>query len=132
MVNAEISLDGDHWNDGLLATIREQVLTIIWLALDLNVCFVFSYIRTNFYLFDLDEDEAYVSFWHDPCAYRSSFFQVHMEVDRKAVQGEANASTSSHPQEKITYKVGTKVMYPGKYMKYFVAVTLDVALVSWE
>ncbi|KAH7573974.1 hypothetical protein JRO89_XS03G0233800 [Xanthoceras sorbifolium] len=55
----EISLDGDQWNDGLLATIRER---------------------------------------------------VHMEADRRAMQGETNLLGGSHSQEKITYKVGTKVI----------------------
>ncbi|TXG62364.1 hypothetical protein EZV62_013727 [Acer yangbiense] len=55
----EISLDGDQWNDGLLATIRER---------------------------------------------------VHMEADRRAMLGEANLLAGSHSQEKITYKVGTKVI----------------------
>ncbi|GMP87859.1 hypothetical protein CsSME_00040064 [Camellia sinensis var. sinensis] len=54
----EICLDGEQWNDGLLATIRER---------------------------------------------------VHMEVERKAMQGDANILPGLHFHEKITYKVGTKV-----------------------
>ncbi|KAL5559384.1 hypothetical protein UlMin_035595 [Ulmus minor] len=53
----EIFLDGEQWNDGLLATIRER---------------------------------------------------VHMEADRKAMSGDAN--NLENPQEKITYKVGSKVI----------------------
>ncbi|GMP87857.1 hypothetical protein CsSME_00040064 [Camellia sinensis var. sinensis] len=55
----EICLDGEQWNDGLLATIRER---------------------------------------------------VHMEVERKAMQGDANILPGLHFHEKITYKVGTKVI----------------------
>ncbi|POO03826.1 Centromere protein O [Trema orientale] len=60
----EIYLDGEEWNDGLLATIRER---------------------------------------------------VHMEVDRKAMPGDAmpgDANVSAGPpfQEKVTYKVGSKVI----------------------
>ncbi|XP_062098526.1 uncharacterized protein LOC133804375 isoform X2 [Humulus lupulus] len=55
----EIYLDGEEWNDGLLATIRE---------------------------------------W------------VHMEVDRKAISGDTNDLASPLVQEKITYKVGSKVI----------------------
>lgn len=54
----EIHLDGEQWNDGLLATIREQ---------------------------------------------------VHMEADRKA-SGETNNMPTSYFQEKITYRVGSKVI----------------------
>ncbi|KAF7830190.1 centromere protein O [Senna tora] len=53
----EVCLDGDQWNDGLLATIREQ---------------------------------------------------VHMEADRKAMPGDANIMAC--PQERITYKIGNKVI----------------------
>lgn len=53
----EICLDGEQWNDGLLATIRER---------------------------------------------------VHMEAERKAMSG--NADTLVSPQEKITYKIGNKVI----------------------
>ncbi|ESW09111.1 hypothetical protein PHAVU_009G101000 [Phaseolus vulgaris] len=53
----EICLDGDAWNDGLLATIRER---------------------------------------------------VHMESDRKAMHGDADIL--SCPHEKITYKIGNKVI----------------------
>ncbi|KAK5830315.1 hypothetical protein PVK06_014109 [Gossypium arboreum] len=55
----EINLDGEQWNDGLLATIREQ---------------------------------------------------VHMEADRKATSGDANDMLTSHFQEKVTYRVGNKVI----------------------
>ncbi|KAI3412918.1 uncharacterized protein J3R85_016741, partial [Psidium guajava] len=55
----EIHLDGEEWNDGLLATIREQ---------------------------------------------------VHMEADRKAMAGDTTFSSGTHIQEKITYKVGNKVI----------------------
>ncbi|KAK9207726.1 hypothetical protein WN944_000072 [Citrus x changshan-huyou] len=55
----EICLDGDQWNDGLLATIRER---------------------------------------------------VHMELERRAMQGDANVLADSDFQEKITYKVGSKVI----------------------
>ncbi|KAK8550611.1 hypothetical protein V6N12_039311 [Hibiscus sabdariffa] len=55
----EIILDGDQWNDGLLATIREQ---------------------------------------------------VHMEADRKAASGDANNIPTPHLQEKVTYRVGNKVI----------------------
>ncbi|KAH9798556.1 Centromere protein O [Citrus sinensis] len=55
----EICLDGDQWNDGLLATIRER---------------------------------------------------VHMEVERRAMPGDANVLADSDFQEKITYKVGSKVI----------------------
>ncbi|XVE97252.1 hypothetical protein REPUB_Repub03eG0004500 [Reevesia pubescens] len=55
----EINLDGEQWNDGLLATIREQ---------------------------------------------------VHMEADRKATSGDTNNMQTSHFQEKITYRVGNKVI----------------------
>lgn len=54
----EIYLDGEQWNDGLLATIRER---------------------------------------------------VHMEADRKAMQGDINIP-SSHFLEKITYRAGNKVI----------------------
>ncbi|XP_054788658.1 uncharacterized protein LOC129294369 isoform X2 [Prosopis cineraria] len=53
----EVTLDGEQWNDGLLATIRER---------------------------------------------------VHMEVDRKAMHGDVNMLEC--PQEKITYKIGNKVI----------------------
>ncbi|KAL2346852.1 hypothetical protein Fmac_000852 [Flemingia macrophylla] len=53
----EIRLDGEQWNDGLLATIRER---------------------------------------------------VHMEADRKAMHGDADILAC--PQEKITYKIGNKVI----------------------
>ncbi|XP_057434609.1 uncharacterized protein LOC130727479 [Lotus japonicus] len=53
----EICLDGEQWNDGLLATIRER---------------------------------------------------VHMEADRKAMPGDADILAC--PQEKITYKIGNKVI----------------------
>ncbi|KAJ7958652.1 Centromere protein O [Quillaja saponaria] len=55
----EIWLDGEQWNDGLLATIRE---------------------------------------W------------VHMEADRKATAGDNNILAGPHFEEKITYKVGNKVI----------------------
>ncbi|XP_031276501.1 uncharacterized protein LOC116134965 [Pistacia vera] len=55
----EICLDGDQWNDGLLATIRER---------------------------------------------------VHMEADRRAMPVDANIPADSDFQEKITYKVGNKVI----------------------
>ncbi|KAI5354754.1 hypothetical protein PRUPE_1G460400 [Prunus persica] len=55
----EINLDGEQWNDGLLATIRER---------------------------------------------------VHMEVDRKAMAGDVNMLPGPQIQEKITYKVGNKVI----------------------
>lgn len=55
----EICLDGEEWNDGLLATIRER---------------------------------------------------VHMEADRKALPGDANIAPVPHFLEKITYKVGSKVI----------------------
>ncbi|XP_030483497.1 uncharacterized protein LOC115700075 isoform X2 [Cannabis sativa] len=55
----EICLDGEEWNDGLLATIRER---------------------------------------------------VHMEADRKAMSGDTNDLASPLVQEKITYKVGSKVI----------------------
>ncbi|XP_024031511.1 uncharacterized protein LOC21385872 [Morus notabilis] len=55
----EIFLDGEQWNDGLLATIRER---------------------------------------------------VHMELDRKAMPGDANMSSGPHFQERITYKAGSKVI----------------------
>ncbi|KAL5190134.1 hypothetical protein HKD37_04G009653 [Glycine soja] len=53
----EICLDGEEWNDGLLATIRER---------------------------------------------------VHMEADRKAMHGDADILAC--PQDKITYKIGNKVI----------------------
>ncbi|XP_039004959.1 centromere protein O-like isoform X2 [Hibiscus syriacus] len=55
----EINLDSEQWNDGLLATIREQ---------------------------------------------------VHMEADRKATSGDTNNIPTSHFQEKVTYRVGNKVI----------------------
>uniref|UniRef100_A0A2P2KT27 Centromere protein O n=1 Tax=Rhizophora mucronata TaxID=61149 RepID=A0A2P2KT27_RHIMU len=55
----EVYLDGEEWNDGLLATIRER---------------------------------------------------VHMEADRKAMSGDTNMMPSHHFEEKITYKVGSKVI----------------------
>ncbi|KAF4390389.1 hypothetical protein G4B88_024395 [Cannabis sativa] len=55
----EIYLDGEEWNDGLLATIRER---------------------------------------------------VHMEADRKAMSGDTNDLASPLVQEKVTYKVGSKVI----------------------
>ncbi|XP_022730923.1 uncharacterized protein LOC111285638 isoform X3 [Durio zibethinus] len=55
----EINLDGEQWNDGLLATIREQ---------------------------------------------------VHMEADRKATSGDTNSIPTSHFQERITYRIGSKVI----------------------
>nr|KJB54953.1 hypothetical protein B456_009G068000 [Gossypium raimondii] len=55
----EINLDGEQWNDGLLATVREQ---------------------------------------------------VHMEADRKTTSGDANDMPTSHFQEKVTYRVGNKVI----------------------
>lgn len=38
-----------------------------------------------------------------------------MEADRKAVPGEANVLAGPHVQEKITYKVGNKVLIPGTF-----------------
>ncbi|KAI7985418.1 hypothetical protein LOK49_LG14G01478 [Camellia lanceoleosa] len=35
--------------------------------------------------------------------------RVHMEVERKAMQGDANILPGLHFHEKITYKVGTKL-----------------------
>ncbi|KAK9946771.1 hypothetical protein M0R45_012217 [Rubus argutus] len=55
----EIYLDGEEWNDGLLATVRER---------------------------------------------------VHMEVDRKAMARDVNMLHGPHFQERITYKVGDKVI----------------------
>ncbi|XP_038711399.1 uncharacterized protein LOC120005686 isoform X2 [Tripterygium wilfordii] len=55
----ELYLDGEQWNDGLLATIRER---------------------------------------------------VHMEADKKAMSGDSNMMPGPHFQEKITYKVGNKVI----------------------
>lgn len=55
----EIHLDGEEWNDGLLATIRER---------------------------------------------------VHMEADRKSMAGDTTISSGTYIQEKITYKVGNKVI----------------------
>ncbi|OMO86126.1 Plant peroxidase [Corchorus capsularis] len=56
----EVNLDGEQWNDGLLATLREQ---------------------------------------------------VHMEADRKARSGETNNNMpTSHFEERITYRVGNKVI----------------------
>ncbi|KAK4558756.1 hypothetical protein RGQ29_008148 [Quercus rubra] len=55
----EICLDGEEWNDGLLATIRER---------------------------------------------------VHMEADRKAMPVDSNIVSAPHFQERITYKVGSKVI----------------------
>lgn len=37
-------------------------------------------------------------------------YQVHMELDRKAMPGDANMSSGPHFQERITYKVGSKVI----------------------
>lgn len=36
-------------------------------------------------------------------------YQVHMEVERRAMPGDANVLADSDFQEKITYKVGSKV-----------------------
>ncbi|CAK7354210.1 unnamed protein product [Dovyalis caffra] len=55
----EVYLDGEEWNDGLLATIRER---------------------------------------------------VHMEFDRKAMLADTNMIPNIHVEEKITYRVGTKVI----------------------
>ncbi|KAJ4835879.1 hypothetical protein Tsubulata_030859 [Turnera subulata] len=55
----EVCLDGDEWNDGLLATIRER---------------------------------------------------VHMEVDRKAMVGGTNTVLDHDSEDKITYRVGSKVI----------------------
>lgn len=55
----EVYLDGEEWNDGLLATIRER---------------------------------------------------VHMEVDRKAMLAETDVIPNHHVEEKITYRVGNKVI----------------------
>lgn len=38
------------------------------------------------------------------------FYQVHMEVDRKAMPGDVNMLAGPHVQEKITYKAGSKVI----------------------
>jgi centromere protein O len=57
--SAEVFLDGEEWNDGLLATLRER---------------------------------------------------VHMEADRKADNGNAGFSLVCHPEERITYRVGNKVI----------------------
>uniref|UniRef100_A0A1J3I4I0 Centromere protein O n=1 Tax=Noccaea caerulescens TaxID=107243 RepID=A0A1J3I4I0_NOCCA len=56
----EVCLDGEEWNDGLLATLRER---------------------------------------------------VHMEADRKADSGKAGLALVSHPEERVTYRVGNKVIY---------------------
>ncbi|XP_065850274.1 uncharacterized protein [Euphorbia lathyris] len=55
----EVYLDGEEWNDGLLATIRER---------------------------------------------------VHMEADRKAMSGDSSLMPAEHFEEKITYRVGSKVI----------------------
>ncbi|CAN8299114.1 unnamed protein product [Cochlearia groenlandica] len=56
----EIFVDGEEWNDGLLATLRER---------------------------------------------------VHMEADRRAESGNACLALVSHPDERVTYRVGNKVIY---------------------
>ncbi|KAF4358962.1 hypothetical protein F8388_015009 [Cannabis sativa] len=84
----EIYLDGEEWNDGLLATIRER-------AADVNDRFHLSCFLMNVELYltvDLD------------------FNQVHMEADRKAMSGDTNDLASPLVQEKVTYKVGSKVI----------------------
>ncbi|KAG7550217.1 Centromere protein O [Arabidopsis thaliana x Arabidopsis arenosa] len=55
----EVFLDGEEWNDGLLATLRER---------------------------------------------------VHMEADRKADNGNAGFALLCHPEERVTYRVGNKVI----------------------
>ncbi|KAJ8763790.1 hypothetical protein K2173_003572 [Erythroxylum novogranatense] len=55
----EILLEGEEWNDGLLATMRER---------------------------------------------------VHMEADRKAMSGDTNMMPNQHSDEKITFKVGSKMI----------------------
>ncbi|GLT85166.1 hypothetical protein SLE2022_033620 [Rubroshorea leprosula] len=55
----EATLDGEQWNDGLLATIRER---------------------------------------------------VHIEADRRAMSGNINNFPESHVEERITYRVGNKVI----------------------
>lgn len=41
------------------------------------------------------------------------FYQVHMEADRKATSGDTN-NMPTHFEEKITYRIGSKVK---KYVK---------------
>ncbi|XP_010541545.1 PREDICTED: uncharacterized protein LOC104814976 isoform X2 [Tarenaya hassleriana] len=55
----EVCLDGDEWNDGLLATLRER---------------------------------------------------VHMEAEKKANNGDASLGPISHSEERVTYRVGNKVI----------------------
>ncbi|XP_010422819.1 PREDICTED: centromere protein O-like [Camelina sativa] len=55
----EVCLDGEDWNDGLLATLRER---------------------------------------------------VHMEADRKADNGNAGFAQVCHPEERVTYRVGNKLI----------------------
>ncbi|KAL1209004.1 hypothetical protein V5N11_034495 [Cardamine amara subsp. amara] len=55
----EVFLDGEDWNDGLLATLRER---------------------------------------------------VHMEADRKADNGNVSYALVYHPEERVTYRVGNKVI----------------------
>lgn len=43
------------------------------------------------------------------------FNQVHMEVDRKAMARDVNMLHSPHFQERITYKVGDKVIF-GRFL----------------
>lgn len=40
-----------------------------------------------------------------------AFHQVHMEADRKAMPVDANVMPAHHFEEKITYRVGTKVIF---------------------
>lgn len=39
------------------------------------------------------------------------FYQVHMEADRKAMPVDSNIVSGPHFQERITYKVGSKVIF---------------------
>ena len=39
------------------------------------------------------------------------FNQVHMEADRKAMPVDSNIVSAPHFQERITYKVGSKVIF---------------------
>lgn len=56
------------------------------------------------------------------------YYQVHMEADRKALPGDANIAPVPHFLEKITYKVGSKVIFLVNEIFY----SLELAKVTYK
>lgn len=100
---AEVCLNEKQWNDGLLATLREQVwpgwfIEFLYPYLSLHLSSISPLLLTFTVLWIRQR----VTFGY------MMICQVHMEAERKAKPG--HASISARPQERITYKIGNKVI----------------------